>query len=312
MKWGFLNINKPLRATSRDIVNRVSRSAKSRKVGHTGTLDPLAQGVLVVGIGPATRLTEHVQSTRKGYLARFRLGQTSTTDDAEGELTPQIPTNHISDANIRAVLRNFLGTIQQIPPRFSAIHVSGRRAYDLARAGAEFELAARPVEIHAIELLSFRDSEIELRIECGSGTYVRSIGRDLGEMLGCGAYMTALTRTLVGPFRIEESLALDQFTGPPTFEELQPHLISPTVIFPLEQRVVVASATILRVRQGQTIGRSDLIEGSMWGQATEFSPALPYCIVDESGAMIALAEHRLETGRLHPKLVVPQELDATT
>lgn len=205
MTCGILNINKPAEMTSRRVVDAVQRLVRPAKAGHGGTLDPLATGVLVVCIGSATRLITHVQQGRKVYRAEFLLGRRSNTDDVTGEIelseNPQQPTGEA----ITTALREYVGEIQQVPPRFSAVHVNGKRAYKLARQGEDVELQPRLVQVYRIDLLSYEFPKLELEIECGSGTYIRSIGRDLGNDLGCGAVMSALVRTRVGPYTLDNA-----------------------------------------------------------------------------------------------------------
>jgi tRNA pseudouridine55 synthase len=203
---GLLNLNKPPGMTSRDVVNLVARPLRKIKVGHAGTLDPLATGVLVLCVGSATRLIEFVQRMPKSYRARIRLGASSDTDDADGTITeaedPPIP----SIQRIREALTLQVGVIDQVPPGYSAIKVAGQRSYDLARAGRAVELKARPVTISRIELLSFDWPHLEVEVDCGSGTYIRSIARDLGQVLGSGGFIEVLTRTRIGHFSIEDAL----------------------------------------------------------------------------------------------------------
>ena len=169
------------------------------KVGHAGTLDPLASGVLVVCVGAATRLIEYVQRMPKTYRARVRLGATSDTDDADGTIAEAIDPPIPGEADLRAVLASQVGVIEQVPPEFSAIKVAGERAYDLARAGREVVLKARPVTVHRVELLDYDWPRLELEVDCGAGTYIRSIARDVGQALGCGGLIEVLTRTKIGP-----------------------------------------------------------------------------------------------------------------
>ena len=207
--YGILNIHKPAGCTSRDVVNRVQRLVKPVKVGHAGTLDPLATGVLVVCLGGATRLIEYVQRMPKTYRGTFLLGRSSASDDVETDIT-QLPDAPIpSLEQIEASLPKFLGTIQQRPPAYSAIKQQGQRAYKLAREGKQVELAERPVEIYEIVVDRYEYPELQLTIRCGSGTYVRSIGRDLAEALDTKAVMGGLERTAIGSFRVEESLAAE-------------------------------------------------------------------------------------------------------
>ena len=204
--FGIFNINKPAGWTSRDVVNRVQRLVRPAKAGHAGTLDPLATGVLVVCVGPATKLISYVQQQLKEYEATFILGQSSPSDDVETEICeleqPPIPTREA----IEAKLPDFVGTIQQRPPLYSAIKVEGQRAYKLARGGSDMELPARPVEIYELSVTAYEYPELCLKIRCGSGTYVRSIGRDLADSLGTAAVMSALTRTAIGKFQVQEGL----------------------------------------------------------------------------------------------------------
>ncbi len=210
--FGFLNLDKPAGVTSRDVVDMVCRAAGTKAVGHAGTLDPLAVGVLVVGIGKATKLVEHVQRMPKTYVAEFTLGVASDTDDTEGTLTPHPDAAAPTEDDLRAALAKFRGTIKQTPPAHSAVKVAGRRAYALAREGKEVALKPRPVTVHALELLRYQWPLVDLRIECGSGTYIRSIARDLGLMLRTGGLMSKLARTAIGGFTRENAVAPDALT----------------------------------------------------------------------------------------------------
>ncbi len=206
---GLLNVYKPAGWSSRDVVNRVERLVKPSKAGHAGTLDPLAEGVLIVAVGAATRLITCAQEREKEYHAIFQLGCRSDTDDSTGEITtvdvPQPP----SRADIEALLPQFTGDIWQVPPQFSAIHIDGQRAYALARQGQAVDIAPRQVHVSRLEIVDYAWPKLELLMECGSGTYVRSIGRDLGELLGCGAMMTALLRSRIGSFVSTDAVAPD-------------------------------------------------------------------------------------------------------
>jgi tRNA pseudouridine55 synthase len=208
-----LNLNKPAGITSRDLVNKVQRLVRPTKVGHAGTLDPMATGVLLVCVGPATRLVSMLQEGRKTYVTQFTLGQTSDTDDSSGVIEhrtidgppPLLP-------QIVELLNLMTGVISQVPPDYSAVHVDGQRAYSLARQGQEISLKAKEIEIHSIQLLRYEWPLLELEIVCGSGTYIRSIARDLGEQLGCGGLMSRLERTRIGDFSVSQSLTVDELT----------------------------------------------------------------------------------------------------
>lgn len=212
---GFLNIDKPLGMTSHDVVAQVRRALKTRKVGHAGTLDPLASGVLVVCVGSATRLSEYVMDTTKRYVARVRLGETTTTYDAEGDVTARHDASHITRQQVEAALPPFIGDILQRPPIYSAIKKGGRKLYELARKGIEVELEPRPVHIATLTVSNFEAPEFDLEVVCGSGTYIRSLAHDLGEALGTGAHLRGLVRTASGVFSIEDAVALETLTQSP-------------------------------------------------------------------------------------------------
>ncbi len=305
MKWGFLNIHKPLRMTSRDVVSKIERAVRPLKVGHAGTLDPLAEGVLVIGIGPATRLTEHVQALPKGYSATFHLGQTTETDDAEGRLSPQVDTQHLTRELIEQELTHFCGQIQQIPPRFSAVHVAGKRAYDLARSGQDFELTPKTVEVHQIALTKHANPDIELQIECGSGTYIRSLARDLGEKLQCGAYMSALTRTHIGPFHLDSALRLDSLPNGFSLADLQPLLLHPMLAFTESQRWVATRQAVVDLQHGKNISGDAL---QALHSTAESQPEIPAhaCILNEDREVIAVAEFCPQTKLLRPRIGIPK------
>jgi len=206
---GLVVVDKPAGMTSHAVVSRVRRTVGTRKVGHAGTLDPMATGVLVLGVERATRLLGHLMLTEKTYAATVRLGQTTTTDDAEGEPVASVPAGHLTDEQIRTALEAFQGEIEQVPSTVSAIKVDGKRAYARARAGEHVELRPRSVTIHEIaggEPRRVGDLvDLEIRVRCSSGTYIRAIARDLGAALGVGGHLTALRRHSVGPFTLAEA-----------------------------------------------------------------------------------------------------------
>ncbi len=207
---GFLVIDKPAGMTSRDVVNRAQQwFPRKTKIGHAGTLDPLATGVLVLCVGAATKCVERVQAMGKTYRTRVLLGFTSTTDDADGTLTPMAAGGVPTEAAIRELLPQFVGEIQQVPPAVSALKIDGQRAYDLVRRGEDVKMTARPVRVDAIHLLGYEWPHLDLEIDCGKGTYIRSIARDLGEKLSCGGLVQTLQRTRTGVFRVEDALTLD-------------------------------------------------------------------------------------------------------
>ncbi|MGI5203219.1 tRNA pseudouridine(55) synthase TruB [Spirillospora sp. CA-108201] len=214
MDSGLVIVDKPAGWTSHDVVGRMRRLAKTRKVGHAGTLDPMATGVLVLGIGKATRLLGHLALTSKGYDATIRLGESTNTDDAEGETIATASAAAVAEEALRAGVAELTGTIQQVPPQVSAIKVNGERAYKMARKGEDVELAARPVTVDEFAVLDVRRHgdliDVDATVSCSSGTYIRALARDLGASLGCGGHLTALRRTRVGPYDLAMARTLDQ------------------------------------------------------------------------------------------------------
>ncbi|HWK21233.1 MAG TPA: tRNA pseudouridine(55) synthase TruB [Microbacteriaceae bacterium] len=236
---GLLLADKPQGITSHDVVARTRRALGTKKVGHAGTLDPMATGLLILGAGPSTRLLTHLVGLDKEYLATIRLGQATTTDDAEGEALPgtglvaALRASATGDlaSEIADGISALTGEILQRPSSVSAIKVDGKRAYDLVRAGEDVELAARKVTVSAFEVTDRRSVadgagrafiDLDVRIECSSGTYIRALARDLGEALGVGGHLTALRRSRIGPFRIDEALAVPAFGEPYLGELLEP------------------------------------------------------------------------------------------
>ncbi|MGI8522932.1 MAG: tRNA pseudouridine(55) synthase TruB [Nocardioides sp.] len=207
---GLVVVDKPGGITSHDVVARVRRLAGTRKVGHAGTLDPMATGVLVLGVNRATRLLGHLMLTEKAYDATIRLGVTTTTDDAEGDVVETRPTDGLTEPAIGAALSAFVGEIEQVPTAVSAIKVDGRRAYQRVRDGEDVQLAARRVTVHALDMRAVRGAEVDIAVRCSSGTYIRAIARDLGNGLGVGGHLTALRRTAVGAFDLGFAHTLDE------------------------------------------------------------------------------------------------------
>ena len=211
---GLVIVDKPGGMTSHDVVARIRRLAGTRKVGHAGTLDPMATGVLVVGVGKATRLLGYLTLTEKQYDATIRLGQSTSTDDAEGEITGGAPAAHVTDETLAQAVKGLSGEIQQVPPAVSAIKVDGQRAYRLTRAGAAPELKPRPVTVHEFTVTATRPAgdllDVEATVRCSSGTYVRALARDLGQQLGTGGHLTRLRRTRVGGYGLGTAKTLEQ------------------------------------------------------------------------------------------------------
>lgn len=286
---GILVINKPKGMTSRRAVDVVARLVKPAKAGHAGTLDPMATGVLVICIGKATRLIGYVQEQAKTYNAGFRLGETSDTDDATGNISEHGVETIPELAAIESGLNKFFGRIQQVPPKFSAVHVDGQRAYKLARKGEKVALKSREVEVHRIGLQRYEFPELDVRIECGSGTYIRSIGRDLGEQLGCGALMSQLCRTAIGPFRMEDAVSPDDLSSDNLADLLLPPLQAVA-----HRPLVTCTETDL----------NDLSHGRRFPlRAQPPTVGEPVIVVTPSGELAAIAEIVDDGLRLAPRQV---------
>ena len=219
MNPGLVIVDKPAGMTSHDVVGRCRRIFGTRRVGHAGTLDPMATGVLVIGIERATKILGLVTETSKSYAATVRLGQSTSTEDAEGGITQQVSAHDVTDEAIEAAIAGLRGDIAQVPSAVSAIKVDGQRAYKLAREGRTVELAARPVRIDRFDILAVRRHgelvDVDVDVECSSGTYIRALARDVGRTLKVGGHLTALRRNRVGRFGIEQARSLDDLTERP-------------------------------------------------------------------------------------------------
>ena len=195
---GVLVVDKPVGMTSHDVVQAIRNGTNLRRAGHTGTLDPRASGVLVILVGPAVRLSEYVSASDKRYQAIIRLGGRTDTFDADGKVTPTAQPVNVTEQQFEEVLKTFVGEIEQTPPPYSAVKVQGRKAYEMARKGEDVELEPRKITVHHLEVLEWAPPEVVIDVHCSSGTYVRSLANDLGEKLGCGAYLVGLRRTKSG------------------------------------------------------------------------------------------------------------------
>lgn len=262
MPNGVLLLDKPKGLTSHDVVARVRRALGTKKVGHAGTLDPMATGLLIVGVGPSTRLLTHLVGLDKTYLATVRLGESTTTEDAEGETTAVADPAAlvgVDDRAIAAAAAGLTGAIMQRPSSVSAIKVDGVRSYARVRSGEDVELAARPIVVHAFEVLEVRPGggrvDVDVRVSCSSGTYVRALARDLGDALGVGGHLTALRRTRVGPFRVDDAQPVPPWPtageAPPVLSPLAPAEVAgailPVVRLDARQAADLANGKRLRV-----------------------------------------------------------------
>jgi len=291
---GLVLVDKPAGWTSHDVVARIRRLAGTRRVGHAGTLDPMATGLLVLGLNRATRLLTYVVGADKTYTATMRLGATTVTDDAEGEVTARTDASALADHDILAAVRALTGDLQQVPSAVSAIKVGGRRSYARVRAGEQVELAARPVTVHRFEVLGLRRSgepgsavvDADVELDVSSGTYVRALARDLGSGLGVGGHLTALRRTRVGPYTVESASTLEQLA-----EHLAvlPMADAARAAFPARE---LTDEQVRMLRFGQRLPATGLREGPVAG----FGP---------DGSLVALVEDHGDRAR--SLLVVPPD-----
>jgi len=276
---GLIIVDKPGGMTSHDVVARVRRLAGTRRVGHAGTLDPMATGVLVIGVEKATRLLGYLTLTEKTYVATIRLGQSTSTDDAEGEPTGGSPATDIVPGALDAEIAELTGDIWQVPPGVSAIKVNGQRAYKLTRAGAAPELAARPVTVYEFTVTDVRQDgdflDLDAVIRCSSGTYIRALARDLGAVLGTGGHLTALRRTAVGPYDLAQARTLPELEATPV-PWITPLAEAAAAAFP---RLDLTAEDAHRLAQGARLP----LPSDDWPE-----PGTPVAAFDPDAALVAL------------------------
>ena len=290
--FGFYNLNKPVGPTSHDVVAQVRRLlGRKVKVGHAGTLDPFASGVLVVCVGPATRLADFVRDAPKRYSAEITLGVTSGTDDIEGDLTETCGAVAPGVQAVEGALATFRGTILQTPPAYSAVHDGGERAYKKARRGEDVRLAAREVIIHELVLREYAYPHLRIEVSCGTGTYIRAIARDVGASLGVGGYCSELTRTAVGSFHITDAVDPDQL-------DVESHLSSPMTAVDDLPRFAIRDDDVADLVHGKLLSVERLRQDSE-GDATRDQVA----IVDSSGRLLAIGDHHRGDCRVQPRKV---------
>jgi tRNA pseudouridine55 synthase len=300
--FAFINLNKPLGLTSHDVVARIRRLLRERdlkhvKVGHAGTLDPLATGVLVVCLGAATRLSEYVMNHDKTYRASIMLGVETETYDAEGDVVSTADASHVTRADVERVLSAYVGDIAQVPPMYSAIKQGGRKLYDLARAGQVVERAPRPVTIHAITVEQYmiavpEHPTVVCEVKCSAGTYIRSLAHDLGAALGVGAHLTGLERTASGAFGVDAAVTLEQLAAA---ADWSPLLTAPLDALADMPRLVLSPSDWEEISHGRVIpapnaGNGQIAAGVMNSQLR--------------------AILRADSGQWHPhKVFLPADLD---
>ncbi len=283
--FGLLLIDKSAGMTSHDVVYRVRRALGTKKVGHAGTLDPLATGLLVVAVGPATRFLRYIELEPKEYLFSATFGRETTTYDAEGGVVSESPVPHDIEARIRTTLIQFLGDIQQLPPMYSAVKKDGKPLYAYARKGEDVEREPRDVTVYSLELLSVEGNEAHLKCVCSGGTYVRSIAHDLGQLLGCGAYASKLRRTGVGRFRVEDGVSPEDAT-------VRDILPMATAIEPMP---------LIRLTDGQL----RLVQHGNFLRVDSAPSEKFAALTDEENNVVCVA--RVVENELHPECVVPLE-----
>lgn len=284
---GLLVLDKPSGMTSRAAVDRaLGWFPKGTKVGHSGTLDPLATGVLVLCVGTATRLIEFVQDMSKTYRAGILLGSRSDTDDADGNVTPALDAQPPTREKLVACLQEFVGEIEQVPPDFSAARVTGRRAYNLARQGLEVTLAPRRVHVYGIDLLGYEYPHAELEVRCGKGTYIRSLARDLGDRLGCGALVETLRRTRVGPFDVKDAVSLEA-----DVQTARDRLLPISSAVTELQAVRLDAGVISDLRHGKAVSCATAVGAEM------------IAVLDAAGNLVAIVRYDPSSGLLRPSKV---------
>jgi tRNA pseudouridine55 synthase len=288
---GLVVVDKPSGLTSHDVVGRLRKLLGTRKIGHAGTLDPMATGVLVLGVGRATRLLGHLALTDKAYDATIRLGQATVTDDAEGEVTSVVPAGDVTDEAIAAGVAALTGDLMQVPSSVSAIKVDGQRAYKRVRAGDDVTLPARPVTVAAFDVHEVRRAadvvDLDVSVTCTSGTYVRALARDLGAALGLGGHLTALRRTRVGPYTLDAARTLEQLEAEAT--------ASPVAVLPLGDGARAAfPARDLDAAEASVVAHGGPLPAS--GE-----PAGPVAVFGPDGGFLALVERHGD--RLKPTAV---------
>jgi tRNA pseudouridine55 synthase len=250
---GFLIVDKPSGVTSFSMVSLVRRLSGVRRVGHAGTLDPLASGVLPVAIGAATRLIEYLDDAPKTYLAVVRLGASTTTYDAEGKVTASADPSGVQREDVQAALVDFVGDIEQTPPRYSAIKVAGKPMYEYARDGADVALKPRRVRIDGIRMLRYENPNAEIEVVCGKGTYIRSLAHDLGERLGCHAHLQALRRTATGGFTLADAHAPDEIVAAHSRADLETLLLAPDRAVERRPAAVFGEASVGEIASGRDV-----------------------------------------------------------
>lgn len=297
MTSGILNVNKPRGMASFAVVSLVRRLTGVRRVGHAGTLDPIADGVLPVCLGSATRMVEYLVGSPKAYAATIRLGSATDTYDSEGSVTATADPSNVTGEQLESALHEFEGEIQQLPPMYSALKHKGQPLYRYAREGKDVLREARPVMVYRLELVRYEPPVVEVEMEVGRGAYVRSLAHDLGERLGCHGHVEALTRTRTGPFRLEESITPEELESAAQRGEWEELLSAPDRVLESWQAAVVAEEHSRDICQGR------LVQLAMVSEEAFRLPLEARCrAYSDEGEFLAVLQHR-GGGRWHPEKV---------
>ncbi len=291
---GVLVVDKPVGMTSHQVVQEIRRGTGIRRAGHAGTLDPRASGVLVVLIGPAVRLSEYVSAGDKRYQAIIRLGNATDTYDAEGRFTREEQPVEVTEEEFAEALKSFVGRIEQTPPPYSAVKVKGRKAYELARKGEEVKLKPRMIDVYHLELLEWAPPEAVVDVHCSSGTYVRSLAHDLGEKLGCGAYLVGLRRTKSGHFTLRDAVPLRKLKEAFVMGNWYQYLI------PAADALLDWPAVTLNHEEVEEVRHGHRIQADPEGG---FEPGQMVRGISEADELVALMEYKADTNEWQPRKV---------
>ena len=300
---GILNIDKPYGITSMDVVRRVKRASGQRRVGHGGTLDPIATGVIPVCLGQATRLMEDVVGGSKSYRASVELGVATNTYDALGEVTERLDSSGVSLADIEGALPEFTGDILQVPPMYSALKRDGKRLYDLARAGVEVEREPRPVTVHGIAIEGWEPPVVTLEVDCGKGFYMRSLAHDLGQALGCGGHMKTLARLRSGAFLVEDALPLDEAEERFADGTWQDVMHSPDVALRGLRALIVGTRVEEMIRNGRFFDAGDDADSAVSQLPQQPHPGERCRAYTTDGRFLAIVAYDADLRRWKPEKV---------
>ena len=299
--FSFLNLNKPAGMSSFDCIFKLRKITGIKKMGHLGTLDPSATGVLPIALGKATRLIPYVEKQFKFYRSTIRLGVKTNTDDMDGTIleSKEVPTFSLEE--ISQVLESFTGEIQQVPPQVSAVHINGERAYKRARKGEKFDIKPVLVTVHSIEILEYNHPLLTIDVKVGGGTYIRSIARDLGEKLGCGGAVETLSRLQDGSFKIEDSHTLEEIAKGVQEDTLEDLLTPPHLVLTNLDKIIVNEKGIKEISFGKPVGRDEMEPG--YYELIDDDREKRYFLLDKENSILAIARTKEEFGKLYMERV---------